>query len=281
VPKSGGRPRPRTPDPPVGVRSTSSAAAGPAPRHLIWRLMSVLEFIASLVQSLAWPLATVVAVFWLRKPITSALEKRLRRAKLGSAEFEFDPAKTEELRAEVEGERAELERSAPPIEKEATQESADDEAGRMTKLVALAELSPVGAFLTSFIELERTLRDLLADRDDVLRAPPVQLGRAAVLHDLFSESDYSAFEYLRRARNELVHATREDLTPAQAVELATLASSLARTALVRAFIQMRVEGSTGDVEAVSGTGGSDHGSSPGLKTSGQYRDRSAAPPPEE
>lgn len=186
---------------------------------------------------MAWPAAALVAVFWLRKPVSNALEKRLRRAKFGSAEFEFDPHTAEVLRAAVEDERAELEQTAPtPPETEQLQASIPDNAA---KLGELAELSPAGAFLNSFIQLESTLRRLLVDRDAQSVAGPLQIGRAALRSGLFSDADHRAYEYLRAARNAVVHGSGQELTPAQAVELASLADTLGTSTLTRAFIQMR------------------------------------------
>jgi hypothetical protein len=80
------------------ITAGSAALAGGKVRPVNWQ-----AFVASLVQSLAWPAGVLAVVIVLRKPIGVALGRGIRRVKAGPVEVEFD-----QLQAEV---REELARS--------------------------------------------------------------------------------------------------------------------------------------------------------------------------
>lgn len=62
--------------------------------------MDVLTFISELIKSLAWPVAIIILVILLRKPIVELIPL-LRRLKYKDLELEFSQEVTE-LKAEVE-----------------------------------------------------------------------------------------------------------------------------------------------------------------------------------
>ncbi len=86
-------------------------------------------FVASLVQSLAWPAGVLAVVIVLHKPIGVALGRGIRRVKAGSVEVEFD-----QLQAEV---REELARS-PELAKAQVPALADSLSQELSRLAGIA-----------------------------------------------------------------------------------------------------------------------------------------------
>lgn len=106
-------------------------------------------FVASLVQSLAWPAAVLALVIVLRKPIGLALGRGVRRVKAGPVEVEFD-----QLQAEV---REELARSPELAEAQipALVGSLREELSR------LAEIAPGTAVVAAYHRIEDQLVQIL------------------------------------------------------------------------------------------------------------------------
>jgi hypothetical protein len=98
-------------------------------------------FIASLVQSLAWPAAVITIVAFLHKPIRAVLSQALlRRLKAGPFEVEFD-----QVQAEVQKELA----RSPELSD--TQIPAPAGGPRLSEeLSGLAETAPRGAVVMAF-----------------------------------------------------------------------------------------------------------------------------------
>ena len=82
---------------------------------------------------------------------------------------------------------------------------------------------------------------LLSDDADMSRVSPLELGKEALKQGLLSDTEFRAYQYLRDSRNQVVHGSDDRLTPAQAVELASLTESLLETALVRKAVQRQRE----------------------------------------
>jgi hypothetical protein len=107
--------------------------------------MSALEFISSIVKSLAWP-ATIITIAVLLKPEIVALLRRLRRAKVSSSEFDF-----------VEGIQA-VEKAAEEAAGEANLTAADRGERSDDRLVALADELPRGAIVAGWLSVEQEMR---------------------------------------------------------------------------------------------------------------------------
>jgi len=182
--------------------------------------MDWLTFIAEIVKALAWPCASIVIAFILRKPI-AYLIARLRQLRWGDWELNFF---AEELKA---------------IEFLATDFPRVPESDRESELRKIASMDPRAAITGAWTDIEAALSDL-ADRlrmrgDQTLGAElrPVYIARAAALRGLLSDNDYRVFAQLRELRNLAVHGPIP-ITKREAEEYISLASRfLARLTLIR------------------------------------------------
>jgi len=155
-----------------------------------------LAFVASLVQSLAWPAVVLVVMIVLRKPIGVALGRGVRRVKAGPVEVEFD-----QLQAEV---REELARNPELAEAQVPALTAS----LREELARLAEVAPRAAVLAAYERIEARLAEMLASAG----VPPSSamrgraLARLARKHDLISDETLAAIEGLSVLRDLTAHA---------------------------------------------------------------------------
>ena len=156
-------------------------------------------FVASLVQSLAWPAGVVAVVIVLRKPIAAVLGQGVRRLKAGPVEVEFD-----QLQAEV---REELARSPELAEAPvpASVPSLREELSR------LAEISPPSAVMEAFKRIEYRLVEIVEMSDSPGTPPRRTLGslglaRMARERDLISDETLAAIQGMSVLRNLVAHS---------------------------------------------------------------------------
>lgn len=115
--------------------------------------VSVLQFIASLVRSVAWPAAVVGLAVVFRQPVAAALSRPLKRAKGGPAGFELEWQFTE---AATRGEVERIGVTARP-----------DGAGldeRQRELEELARVAPDAVVMRSYQQVEREPARVGGDR---------------------------------------------------------------------------------------------------------------------
>ena len=110
--------------------------------------MDWLQFIASIIDSLAWPGAILAAVILLRRPL-SALLPLLRRLKYKDFEVEFD-RKVRKLREEAVA-------ALPPLPKTVPSQIPEE-----TALIELVSVAPRAAVLESWLLVESAARRVLA-----------------------------------------------------------------------------------------------------------------------
>lgn len=116
--------------------------------------MSTLEFVASLVRSLAWPVALVTIVLVLRRPIVELLAAPLKRLKVGPAGLEAEWwSQAAKWVAEETG--------APALP---TGGASGSEFQREMLKVA-SDASPVAAVVASLGRVEQALRAMIAGHD--------------------------------------------------------------------------------------------------------------------
>lgn len=184
--------------------------------------MNWLGFVASLVQSLAWPAAVVVIVIFLRKPIRAALAQGLRRVKAGPVEVEFD-----QLQAEV---REELARSPELTEAQVpapASQAAAPASSLREELSTLAELSPASAVMEASRQIEYRLTEML---DDSGEPSPRRLGTRALARlarerGLISDETLAAIEGMSVLRNLVAHS-RDDIGADRALDYLALADAV-------------------------------------------------------
>jgi hypothetical protein len=178
--------------------------------------VSVLQFIASIVNSLAWPLVVLGSVVILRGPLR-ALLPLLQRLKYKDLELDFGQ-QVRELNAEVAAELPAPGAAAlPPI-------------GGDPVIARLAETSPRAAVLEAWRAVEAAA--LLAARrlgGEVFRDKAFTLHAIRFLEGLdgLDSAIVSLLRDLRGLRNQAAHAPEFALSPGSALEYAAAADRVA------------------------------------------------------
>ncbi|MDQ5822243.1 MAG: hypothetical protein M3540_12455 [Actinomycetota bacterium] len=149
-----------------------------------------LEFIASIIGSLAWPAAFVVALAVFRTPLGKLIE-RIKGARFKGVEFDLT-----EVQEEIEA--ADLPEPAP------------DQAAQAARTEALARVDPRSAVISAWIPVETELR-LLSEQHE-LRGRVKDLEKAGVITAELAR----IVRDLRRLRHEAVHASEFDISETEA-----------------------------------------------------------------
>jgi len=166
--------------------------------------MDLLTFVAEVTKAIAWPVASVVIALVFRRHLRMLME-RIRKGKLGSAEFEFEMG----VRYLAEMSPA----AAKPLGPDAYPS------------LALASTNPRAAILESWLRLESALSKFG-------HGTQVQRYRAGVPsagNDSISEEDLAVIHQLRLLRNRAAH----DLEFSPSVEAATWYVRLAESLIGR------------------------------------------------
>ncbi len=175
--------------------------------------MDNLTFISNSITALAWPIATIVIVILLRSEVSSLLG-RIKKIKHKDSEIDL----ADEVSDAVKSADKVLSKSA--AEKTPEQE----------RIGRLAEDSPRGAILDSWLSIEEAiagyaLRHGIENKNP--HAPPYQQIQNIQLHNLdvatLGHGIIEMLDKLRRIRNDAVHRADADITPNTAKEYAALA----------------------------------------------------------
>lgn len=176
--------------------------------------MNVLTFIAELVKALAWPVAAVVIAAIFHRQI-SALLSRIRKGKIGPAEFEF------ELEVQELADQA-------PVQLQSEQ------VGSPT--VSLATTNPRAAILEAWLGVESALNGLAYNQQLLPpSAPrsPVAIIRSVEKSGILAADDVSLFNDLRVLRNHATHDTEFSPSAESVIKYVQLARAL-KTRIVEA-----------------------------------------------
>lgn len=174
--------------------------------------MTLLQFIASVVGSLAWPSVVLAIVLVLRKPLRDLLPL-LQRLKYKDLELEFGK-RIQELNAEVVAELP------PSVEQQGTPPP------EVSAIARLAESSPRAAVLEAWRDIEvaavhAAQRLGLAVTADFARS--FQGLRRLESSDRIDRSIVSVLRELRALRNQAAHAPEFALSTDSALEYAAAA----------------------------------------------------------
>jgi hypothetical protein len=177
--------------------------------------MDWLQFFASLITSLAWPVTLLAAVFMLRSNI-GALFPYIERLKYKDFEVEFRKALEE---------TAEKSRTAlHGIEMEAVGIAPRD------RLYSLAEISPRSAILEAWLQVETVAAEVLLARDPSFSTKtamaPLRLGEALNRKEIINGAQLEIFHRLRDLRNKAVHVGDAVFKPDEVAEYISLATAL-------------------------------------------------------
>jgi hypothetical protein len=190
--------------------STQTSSAQPSRPYA--EGVTVLQFIASLVRSLSWPIAVVGLAFMFRKPVTATLARPLRRAK-GPAgiELEWDVAEAF-TREGVERVEAEIPTTRPSMDED---------------LELLARMDPGLLVQRRYQEIERELRSLTVPVAPEAAHRFGAHGVASIAHKkgLISDATLRTVEGMSVMYSLATQRTQE-LTPERAIEYAALADAV-------------------------------------------------------
>ena len=177
-------------------------------------------FIASLIDSLAWPAVVAYLTFVMKDKIGELLPK-LRRFKHKDTELEFSQG-VEELKREAE-------ETPEPISPELSESG--DLGKQFDFLVQLAEVSPRSAVLEAWRQVENAAAKAivrsypqLGERDVLSPMDRRNLLKGKVLHD----SEWRQYDELRKLRNKAAHSDEFDLRGTPIEAYIDIAVSMAR-----------------------------------------------------
>ncbi|MCK9903173.1 DUF4145 domain-containing protein [Frankia sp. Cpl3] len=193
--------------------------------HKIFRGVdvSVLEFCASLVSSLAWPMAVVGIFIILRVPLTRILG-RLSALRFGDFEFDF-----QQQISDIEQAAREAEEGGG---KDSPSSSGPSTVGNLaTEVAAVAEVSPRAAIPLAWSAVEQALFEA-TERIGIVfgrsRVTALDAINALKFNEHIGASTAEALNRLRVLRNEVIHASKSasDLGQSDAEEYANLAQRM-------------------------------------------------------
>jgi hypothetical protein len=174
--------------------------------------MDILTFFAQVIESVAWPIATVVILISLREEIHRLL-LRTKRIKHNDTEVEFND--------EVKAATVEASKSLPELP---NSKSHND------KIIKLAMLSPRGAILESWLGVEEVLNNY-AKRHGLEQTEkrPFNI-QSLIFHELDNQQVgkgvIDMLQRLRKIRNDAVHLRDYDIEPSSAIEFIELADRI-------------------------------------------------------
>lgn len=176
------------------------------------------EFVASVIDSLAWPAAISIIVLVLREAIRRRI-RELRRVRHGDTELEFGDAVNE---AEKAAEQAKL--PAP--------ESTEWKTALVTELAAEISTAPRAAVIEAWQAVERELEALAEESGLVIaqHASKTQLAKELELRGVIDSALASVIVDLRGARNVAAHADAYTIDRDEVVDFVKLAGRV-RSAL--------------------------------------------------
>ena len=180
--------------------------------------MDTLTFITELIESVAWPITTIILVVLLRKPIVNLLPLM---KKLRYKEFEL----------EFSQQVSELKAKADIILKEES-ESENQDTQASDHLINLVSYSPRAAIMESWIELETAAVDVVSSiwnqpNKEIFRNMS-NLGKYLYQNKIFDDIQLSIFNQLRQLRNKSAHAEELNLNEADAKVYVQMAINLTK-----------------------------------------------------
>ena len=181
--------------------------------------MTVFEFISSLIGSLAWPTAILIALWLWKDQVTGVLSGDVRRFKAGPSgiELEFWEREADSIRESLGGEAAKPVTGAVGVDQVEASE-----------LIRLTEVAPAGAILEAYSRIEFLLAEVVGPESEKVSGR--RLLNLAANRELISPSVYEAIQSLITLRNAAAHprSDQEGPTSAQAIEFLMLADWVLR-----------------------------------------------------
>ncbi|GLS91266.1 hypothetical protein GCM10007916_23350 [Psychromonas marina] len=178
--------------------------------------MGTLDFVASLVNSLAWPVGVVCCIYILKAPAGKLLE-RVSKLKYGELEAEFQERLNKIETTQVGDENKVVE----------------EDTITSISLTELSEVSPRAAILEAWVSLEKTTSVFCQANGLPAKVSYQGLFKLAKEKDLDIEPFQAAYQELRVLRNKAVHASDLDITATTAKQYVKTANFVAQELSMR------------------------------------------------
>ncbi|MGF1689688.1 hypothetical protein [Photobacterium kagoshimensis] len=172
--------------------------------------MKTLEFVASIIDSLAWPITVLLCVLILKEPMGKLLG-RVSKFKYGEIEAEFQE-RLEKLVSFEQSEKIKI---------------GTDTAEATVALEDLAETSPRAAVLEAWLKVQKATSAFCIAKGFSQDMSHQGLFKLARERNLDIDAFQTAHQELRLLRNKAVHATDSDITTATARQYIKNANFLA------------------------------------------------------
>ena len=170
--------------------------------------MNAFEFLASVIDSLAWPILVGFSIYTLRNPVGELLQ-RISKLKYGKLETEF---------------RERLNDIKLIPGKSSGQIKIDKTSSTSIELEDLAEVSPRTAVLETWIAVEKATTTFCEANGLPSKYSFQGLFNIAKEKDLDIDHIRTAYQELRLLRNKAVHASEFEITPNTAKEYMSAAN---------------------------------------------------------
>jgi hypothetical protein len=177
--------------------------------------MDWMQFISALVSALAWPGAIVWIIFMLKRPILAAIPK-IRSFKYGDLHIDL----SEELKSLQED---------LPVASPALPGATENQDAKPSLPVQLAALSPTAGVIAAWLEVDKTLEEVIESKNLEMRAvtkPRAYSPRRSfeLLHQYnFVDADVLDVGIKAlRLRNEAMHGHNQDVSFEDAVAMAQI-----------------------------------------------------------
>lgn len=190
--------------------------------------MNTLDFLSSIIASVSWPVAMIVVVYLLRKPV-SRLIPNLQRIRYGKVEFDFG-VELQEL--EGKAKTAGLRMHEGSLLRHTAPRTAEDSIADAARLVEEFPEPAVGvAWLAVEHELSQAVGRLAISADYPAYNSAIKNVILLHEHGYIDKETRGVLDRMRRLRNAAVHAIRDndEITTGQAREFVTLAEAVARS----------------------------------------------------
>ena len=178
--------------------------------------MNWMVFITSIIDSVAWPAAILIAVWWLKNHI-GQLIPLTKKVKYGDLEIEFEQ-QLRELKKRAEASRRE-------------HDTPDRDDSEMLEYIdETANNSPRAAIVDAWVGLELTAFSsaaLLGISDNKKTMPFRRLIQALESEGILTSKDASILKELQRLRNEVLHSPDFKISKKEVQEFAELARDMA------------------------------------------------------
>lgn len=167
--------------------------------------MDWLQFISSVISSLAWPTAVVILAWLMRKPLTS-LMPLIRTLKYKGLQIDIGE-QLDAVRDQVgqEGEVLNLPAEEPPL-----------------SYMSLAKIDPRAAVLSAWLPVETELYDIAAKLGISGKPSPMLLLNSLDRAGVLDRVTFDTLDKLRKIRNSAIHVTESEVTFEDAMNMADM-----------------------------------------------------------